>query len=554
MSIKKVLKNWFTFKEPQAEPGFVLAWDEPEELEGTKKKAETFQDEECLINPDQKPTGDLNSDLRIFTELFGKNNPQVEVRRFQVGSKDLAVVFVPHMVDAQTVSTDIIGVINTLKDKNINLATLNAEITANPVEPTGDFNHGLNRLLQGSSLIFIAGETQFICVGTESHVQRQVTEPINERVTRGPQVGFIEDLETNLALIRQRLRTPHLVIETVIVGTLSRTRVAILSVNNITNSRLLKEVKRRIQGLKIDHLVDSGMLEQLIEDSTIQPYPQLLTTERPDRVAVGLSEGRVAVLVDGSNLVLVMPATIPGLLHQSEDYNVRWPYGIYLRTVRNLALFAILFLPPLYVAVNLYQPDLIPTDLLFSIIAIKQRSPFPTIIEVLILELVFDILREANFRAPRSMAGPISIITGILFGLLSVTTNIINPILLIVIMVTALAVFTMPDYSVSLGLRLTRYFYIFLAFIFGYTGIVFGAFCNLLILVNQKSFGVPMFAPIAPFTKRSKDIILMSPVSSRIYRPDFLDPQQVMKKPDQQPWQKEQTEKPYAPEGGETDD
>ena len=254
--------------------------------------------------------------------------------------------------------------------------------------------------------------------------------------------------------------------------------------------------------------MDSGELEQLIEDNTYYPYPQMLTIERPERAAAALTEGKVVVLVDGSMLALAMPTTVISLLHSTEDYSVRWPYGIYLRFIRILTVFVILFGPALYVAYNLYQPEFLPTDLLFSLIAVKQRMPLPTILEVLLLEFTIEILREASIRTPQHLSTPLIVSVAVFLGLAAIFTDIVNPVLLIVIALTSIGAFVIPEFSTSLSYRLTRYFYIAFAFVFGFIGIAFSAYLHLFILVSQKSFGVPMMAPIAPFTKRSRDIVL----------------------------------------------
>jgi spore germination protein KA len=262
-----------------------------------------------------------------------------------------------------------------------------------------------------------------------------------------------------------------------------------------------------------------------------------------------LDEGRVAVLVDGSHMALTMPVTVIGLLHSPEDYSLRFPYAVYLRFTRILGAFLVLFLPAFYLAANLFQPELLPTDLLIALVAINQPGPLPTIMEVLLLEFIFDVLREAGYRGPRNMAASLTIVVGILLSLTAAFTNIINPVLLVVIAVSGIAGFLMPEFSVSLSFRLTRYIYTLLAFIFGFIGIAFGAFIHLHLLAKQKSFGVPMLAPIGPFTRRSGDIILISPLSARDERPDFFDALRSKKKPkNPQAWKMEQSQPENAPE------
>ncbi|MGE5550231.1 MAG: spore germination protein [Bacteroidota bacterium] len=557
MPLVETIKNAFAFKEPQPEPGFLLAGDEPEEVRETVPPPEQFADESVIMPPERKLTGVLESDGRLLEAVFGGEKNQALTRRdITVAGKTAAIFFLEKLAGLDTVSRNLIGPISRME--RLSLENIRAGLTAREAWVSGDLNGGIKQLLRGSSLVLLEGETRFLIVRTGAAPHRAVAEAIHERVVRGPQEGFTEDLETNLALVQKRLRTHRFACEYLEAGSLGRTRLAILSVNGITNPRLIAEVKRRIQSLKIAHLSDSGMLEQLIEDKWWHPYPQILVTERPDRIAAGLAEGKAAVLVDGSYQALLMPATLISLLHAAEDYNVRWPYGLFMRLVRILAAFVMVFLPSLYIVANLYQPELLPTDLLFSLAAIKQYSPLPTIIEVLLIELVFEIMREAGHRGPRSVVTPLIIVIGVVLGLVAVFTHLINPVLLLVVLLTAIAAFVMPEFSVGLSFRLTRYSYTLAAFTFGLIGIVIAVFIHLHLLVKQKSFGVPMLAPIAPFTKRSKDIILMSPVWLREKRPDFLDPGQIRRQPeDSRGWLIEQSAGPVAPElseGGKSDD
>ncbi len=547
MGNQSIWRQLFTFKEPQVEPGFVLAWDEPEELKGTKQKAEEFLDEQYYFQPGSQLTGDLAKDINTIRDAFNRHEEILGERRVNVSGTEAVVFFLPNLADRKIVGRDIIAQINMLPDSKPE--TILAAIAADNAQFSEDLNFGFERLLQGQTLVLIAGQKRFIIADSNGAPHRAVEKPITERVLKGAQEGFVEDLTTNLGLIQKRLRTRRLTIEKMEIGTLSRTECAVLSLDGIVNPRLLKEVQRRMKGIKIDFLPDNGVLEQLIEDNTYFPYPQVATIERPDRVAAGLTEGKVAILVDGSPQAILLPTSAANFIHSAEDYSVRWPYGIYMRFVRITALFLILFLPALYVALNLYQPELLPTDLLFSLVAIKLRAPLPTIIEILILEFIYEILREASIRSPQYLATPIIVTAGLFLGLVSVYTHIINPILLIVVVVTGIAAFTIPEFSTSLSFRLTRYIYVLLAFMFGIVGIVFGIFIQLYLLVSQKSFGVPMLAPIAPFTKRSRDIILMRPAKQRKKRPDQFDPLQVSRQPKtSQAWKNEQQKPGNAPE------
>jgi spore germination protein KA len=553
LDFQKIKQSIFSFKEPQTEPEFVLAWDEPHEMNNEAQKAasqrsDRFEAETSIMPTGAKLSGNPEQDSQLIMKAFGgAHNLSLGRRELTAGDSTLVIFFIKHLVNPQILADNILEPLSKLTQ--FDLPKITAALTTFWVEATDDFEYGLEQLRQGKSLILIPGEKRLILTETGTAPHRPISQAINERVIMGPQEGFTEDLATNLALIQKRYRNQDLQIENLEVGTCSHTRCAILSIKGLTNPRLLSEVKRRITGVTISHLSDSGMLMQLIEDSLWNPYPQILATERPDRIAAALDEGRVVVVVEGSHLVLTMPVTVVGLLHSAEDYSIRWPYGLYLRLIRILAAFVIILLPAFYVAVNLYQPELIPTDILLALVALKLRNPLPTIMELIVVTLIWEILREAGFRGASKMSGPLTIVIGIILGMLSVFTNLINPVLLIVIALTGVATFLMPEYSVSMSFRMISYLYTLLAFIYGFTGIAFGAFLHLHILTKQKSFGVPMLAPIGPITSRSGDVVLMRSISGRKNRPDFFDAlQRKRQPPNTQEWKQEQQQPESAPE------
>ncbi|MGQ9778697.1 MAG: spore germination protein [Bacillota bacterium] len=539
-----LFQRLFTFKEPRMEPGFLLAYDEPKERPSEERRAE-----ERTGFPAGPPSGDLRRDLEAFRKAFGVKNELLQWQVLSTARGEIAYVFLRGAAEARAVRELILPVLPVYGAEG--LEALAKAIPDGKTKLGGELAEAVEALVRGGTLLLFQGEDRFLLVDTRKKVYRPVGRAVNERAVRGPQEGFTEDLEENLALVRKRLRTPRLAAMSVAVGALSATECLLLYLEGVTNPRLVEEVKRRVEGLRLDFLPDSGALEILIEDNPFHPYPQLLSTERPDRVAAALAEGKVAILVDGSSQALVLPATVLGLLHAAEDYNVRWPYGIFMRLVRVLAVFVLLFLSPLYIAANLYQPEILPTGTLFALVSFKQATPVPTVIEILVLEFFFELLREAGLRGPQSLVPPLTIVIGIFLGLATFLARVINPVLLLVVALSALAALVVPDFSTALSFRLTRYFYMLLTSLFGYIGIALGAYLHLHLLVKQTSFGVPMMVPIAPFTKRSKDVVLMGPPWKREKRPDFLDPLRPSRAPKiTRVWREEQEERPLPPEGG----
>ncbi|NLG83151.1 MAG: spore germination protein [Firmicutes bacterium] len=535
-----LFQRLLTFKEPRIEPGFLLAH------EGVNEP----RPEERTDFPAGPPSGDLRRDLEAFRRAFGRNNQLLRWEILPTSRGEMAYLFLRGAAKAGTARELFLPLLSAYEAGGPE--GLARSFPDGKTKPGHDLAEAVDALARGWTLLLFQGEKRFLMVETEKKVSRPVGRAVNERVVRGPQEGFTEDLEENLTLVRQRLRTPRLAAISVTVGALSGTECLLLYLEGITNPRLVEEVRRRVEGLRLDFLSDSGALEILIEDNPLHPYPQLLSTERPDRVAAALAEGKVAILVDGSPQAMVLPATVLGLLHAAEDYNVRWPYGIFMRLIRVLAVFVLLFLSPLYIAANLYQPEILPSGILLTLVSFKRATPLPTVIEIVILEFFLELLREAGLRGPQTLAPALTIVIGVFLGLATFSARLINPVLLLVVALSALAALTIPDFSTALSFRLTRYFYMLFTSFFGYIGIALGAYLHLHLLVKQGSFGVPMMVPIAPFTRRGRDVVLMGPPWMRERRPDFLQSLRSFRAPKiTQVWREEQEERPRPPEGGE---
>jgi len=318
------------------------------------------------------------------------------------------------------------------------------------------------------------------------------------------------------------MRTPDLVSEILKVGTLSRVDCAVLYVEGLTNPKLVAEVKRRINAIKADHIQDTGVLEQFIEDRPLVLVPQTLSTERPDRMAAFLAEGHVGLLLDGSPFGLIVPVTFWSLLHAAEDHFLRWPFGTFLRIVRVAALGAALLLPAVYIAVTNFHPEMIPTDLLLAIAATREKVPFPTAVEVIIMEMSFELIREAGIRVPGVIGPTLGIVGALILGQAAVAASIVSPILVIIVALTALGSFAIPNFNMAFAARITRFAYIALAAAFGFYGIAAGVFVQMLIYVSTRSFGVPFMSPVAPFAQSSGDVVLRYPSWSMELRPPFL--------------------------------
>jgi spore germination protein KA len=487
-------------------------------------------------------SANLKKNLECLKEIFHvPTNKDVIFREFIIGAElsvAAAVIYIDGMTDRVLQNLSILEPLMLLAslrpDKGETLldTVLKCLLPGNQVNATGELRDVVDGVLMGSTIVLVDYCPQAIIVETKGWEHRSVERPFSEMVIRGPQEGFTETLRVNTALIRKSLHSPNLVTEFFKIGRLNRVDCAVMYLAGLTSPELLGEVKRRVHSINTDYIGESGMLEQFIEDSHFNLAPQTVFTERPDRVIAGLAEGQVAILVDGNPYALLVPATFFAVFQNPEDAYVRWPYGTFLRFIRLLGLFLATFLPGIYIAVVTHHHEIIPTDLLLAISANRENVPFPSIIEVLIMEVSFELIREAGIRIPGPIGPTLGIVGALILGQAAVAANIVSPILIVIVAVTALGSFVVSNYSLSLAARFLRFFYILLGSFMGIYGLMLGIFIHLHFLAAAKSFGVPYLVPLAPQTKTSPDMLYRGPVWQQEIRPAYLKTKQERRQPD----------------------
>lgn len=383
----------------------------------------------------------------------------------------------------------------------------------------------VHALLSGRSIFLIDGKMTALDMGTAGSEKRALDEPQSEALIRGPRLAFIESIETNLTLIRRELKDPNLRFKMHEVGRRSKQKIAVCYVEGIVNPDILDEVNRRLKTIDIDFAPDSGVIEQWIEDSFLSPFPQLLDTERPDRVSYNLMQGKVAILVDGSPFALIAPISFVDAFLTIEDFSQRWIIATSMRLLRYFSMFIALFLPGLYVALTSFHPGMLPTQLTISLAATREGGPFPAIVEVLLMAVTFEILQEASIRLPKVIGQTVGIVGGIVIGDVAVSAGIVGPALVIVTSLTAMSSFTIPNYSMSIGLRILRFIFVIAASIFGLYGIILVFIMICIHIVNLKSMGTPYSGPFAPyFIDALKNTFIRAPIMTLKKRPPYLEP------------------------------
>ncbi len=377
----------------------------------------------------------------------------------------------------------------------------------------------------GSVILLVEGYGKAISIDAKGWEHRTVSLPETEKVLRGPNDAFNEQLRGNTALIRRLVRNKSLIVKEVAVGKISQTPVAIMYIKNVASSQLVREAERRITSINADCIFSSAELEQYIEEKSLLTLPQFMSTERPDRAARALLSGRVAVIVDGSPFALIMPTTVFELNESAEDHYLRTPYVNMIRFIRMVAFLFSLLLPGIYVAVVGFHTEMVPTDMLMSIVSARDKVPFPTLVEIIIMEIALEIIREAGVRVPAPSGTTLSIVGALILGQAAVSASIVSPVLIIVVSIAAIGSFATPNYFLGISARLLRFAYIFLGAAAGFMGIMAGLFVNAVLWTSTRSMGVPMFAPVAPITKGGVPQTLISPqIWKQDRRDDYVNP------------------------------
>lgn len=385
----------------------------------------------------------------------------------------------------------------------------------------------INAVLSGDTIILIDKVDKCLIFDSKGWASRSVAEPQTEAVIRGPRDGFVESVKVNMSLVRRRIKDPNLKIKMHKVGRRSKTGVAVMYMEDIVDKSLLQQVNERLKSVDIDAILDSSMLENLIEDDYLSAFPQIENTERPGSVAAALYEGRVAIIVDNSPFALIVPATLGTPLQSTEDYYTRWQESQGVRFLRILAVFLTVLSPALYISIISYHPGLLPTKLTYYLAASRINVPFPAVVETFLMEATIELIRESGTRISGPIGTTVGIVGGLIIGQAAVEAGIVSAILIIIVSVTTISSFAIPSYELAAGLRVWRFIFIVLAAILGLYGVMLGVILLGTHLIKLNSFGVPFTSPYSGLGIGSgelKDTLFKGPIQSLKERPTFTNP------------------------------
>lgn len=435
--------------------------------------------------------------------------------------KHFSIHFISSLIDQQILDTTILSPL--LEEEFDQLEDLK-KLVPGEFEISTDEKKLEEKMFSGHVVLKIESEPKkFAFLAARKEIVRNISLPEVEFSVVGPKEAFTELIEQNINLIRKRLPIKELVIEEFKVGKLTKTKVAVLYIDGICDKENVNTVRQRINEIEIDHIIDSSYIVELISDNHNSPFPQLLDTERPDRIASVLAEGKVAIMVDGSPHVLIGPTTLVEFFGSFEDYFLNYILASFFRIIRMFSVLFSLLITPIYVATLTYHHELIPKDLLNTLVSSRQGIPLPPFLEAMFLELTIELLREAGARLPTKVGQTIGIVGGIVIGTASVEAGLTSNVLLIIVALAALASFTTPVYKMGNTIRLLRFPFLIFAQMWGLLGIVF-LFCVLLVhLLRLTSLGRPFLEPIYPLRLSDfKDSIVRLSFESQAKRPKLL--------------------------------
>jgi spore germination protein KA len=474
----------------------------------------------------------LEDNLLSIHSVFGKDT-DFSTRRFHIGGRVPAVVIcISSLVDKEVVNRDIIRplqVVSEVQQPYSGLDWLLDDILYHSsCETAKERKLVLEALLQGKTVLLVDGEEQAVILDTFKPEKRGIQQPETERVVRGPRDGFIEQLQTNISLLRYRLPVPEFRVEAMEAGRKTKTKLAICYLENIANQELVEEVKLRIGDIHIDRILDAGYIEQFIEDNPRSPFPQVQSTERPDKAVGNILEGRVVILVEGSPYSLIVPSVFNQFYHTSEDYNERFMITSIIRMIRFLSLIFSLTFSSFYITVLSYHPEMIPAKFVVAASSGRAGVPFPVVIEVFLMEVAMEILREATVRMPQQVGGALSIVGVLVIGQAAVLAGFVSPITVVIIAMSTIGSFATPSYNAATSFRMLRFPLILLSGAFGLLGLASGLIFVINHMLSLRSFGVPYMSPVTPGNYQGfKDSVIRAPLRWLTDRPAQLHPQDI---------------------------
>ncbi|MGR6337624.1 spore germination protein [Priestia megaterium] len=427
-----------------------------------------------------------------------------------------AVIHLDGLADENIINENIMTpLIQWLKESNQVVTVKEIEeqipqiLTVSQLTIKKNWDEFMSAVLTGDTVILLNGSSKIFIGNTKKLQSRAVTEPTSQTVVRGPKDSFTENLRTNTSLIRARIQDSNLRLDSMKIGSLTQTDIGIMYIQGNADERIVEEIKERLKEIKVDGVLESNYIEEFIRDDRTTIFPLLLNTERPDAVVGNLLEGRIAIIVQGTPFVLIAPAIFSQFFQSPEDYYQNYYIASFLRILRFGSFFLSMYASAIYLALITHHQGLIPNTLMVSLMAQRERVPFPAIVEMVVMELAFEMLREAGIRMPRAIGPAVSIVGALILGQAAVEAGFVSAAVVIIVAISAISNFTLPSTSIVNAARGFRFILILISAFIGLYGILLMTLCIWLHISSLRSFGIPYFSPFAPFDfKEQKDTLV----------------------------------------------
>lgn len=476
-------------------------------------------------------------ELKKKMETSLGNTEDLKIEEVNIGNNEALLMYMESLVDSNLMKETLFTTLNKNVESSPPISDVDGleklckeRFSGSGYEFIKTIDELISNILIGKVIIIFEGIPCSVTLSYISSEDRAISEPTTQTVIRGPKDAFVESVNTNLSLIRKRIINRNLRFEKFTIGNETNTSVYMAYMYSIANDKIVEEVRRRLKKINVSAIFESSNIEEMIADKTITPFPLALNTERPDVVAGHLMEGKIVILVNGTPFALIVPAVLVDFFNTSEDYYQHYMMSSFIRFIRYVSFMLGLLTPALYVGILTFHHELLPTTLLLSVIAQRQGVPFPAVVEVLIMEITFEILREAAVRMPRVVGPTVSIVGALVIGQAAAEAGFISNIMVIIVAITAIANFVSPTYSFANAARLLRFLLILTSSIIGLYGVLLVLVFMVAHLSSLRSFGVPYLAPVAPFlVEEQKDVFFRFPFKTMSKRPSYLSPANTSK-------------------------
>lgn len=447
----------------------------------------------------------------------------INIREISVSSRKIFIIYIPQITDRERLSSDIIKPIIQCENSKINIEQIaNSVVYVDDISIYNEKNKLIDYVVKGNSIIILDNEERYIVANTYKVEKRSIESPQLQNVLRGPKDAFTENFDSNISLIRYRIKDSSLIIKSSTIGKRTKTSVAIIYLKDVANDLYVKQITESLSKINVDGIVESGYVQKFLCGKSKNLFPKVGLVERSDAACGEILRGKICIIVEGSNIALVMPQTLPDFLKPEDDYYENVYMSLFLKFLRISSFLASLMLSSLYIAIISFHPDILPPQYILVLAASRITVPVNTVLEITIMELVAEILKESNIRLPKQIGPAISIVGTIVIGQAAVSAGLVSALTVIIVSLSTITSFIAPDYSITYPIRILKFFMIIITALLGLFGFVVSATIIMLTISSNNSFGISYTSPMAPMNLEDLKNYFLSDIRLEKRRPRFL--------------------------------